>query len=243
MARKQVRRQCSFGEQCPSVDITEGGDVEITGYELGAERTPENERTVVVPGPVLPEIVALDIPDFPAWRAERLPSPGDMLRVQTLDRYGAEDEYVRAYHAGEPGPTEADLAGWGAQLDAYHDAGQTYRNLHVINGPLSAEMQMQFGWGYTYNTAHHMQVRVLDVTEHPAAATLLRLGDYWVIEGMHVARCLYDGDGRPQGYVGVEAGGAAGFTAAAEMAWELGTDFATWWAAHPEYHRAPAQAA
>jgi hypothetical protein len=243
MARKVLRRQCGWGKQCPGIEITEGGDVEITGYEPGAEQTAENERTIVVPPTVVPELVSLDIVDFDSWLDARLRSPGHMLRVQTLQRYGAEDEYVRAYHEGRPGPADDELAAWGAELDAHRLADQEYCNLHVINGPLSREMQMQFGWAYTYNAAHHMQVRILDVAEHPSAAALLRLGDFWVVEREHVALCRYDADGRPLGTVEIEAAGAAGYRAVAEMGWHLSTEFEVWWAAHPGYHPAARRAA
>jgi hypothetical protein len=48
--------------------------------------------------------------------------------------------------------------------------------------------------------------------------------------------------GVPQGLVEVGASGAGGFIAAGEMAWQLGTPFTEWWAAHPEYHREPTAA-
>lgn len=242
MASVVLRTECGITRTCPEIALTEGGDVKITGYREGSPQTPENEQTIVAPGRLFPELVALDIPDFEGWLEQRLGSPGDMLRIQTLQRYGAEDPLVEAYHRSERAPLE-DFSEWGAILDAHHLADQAYRNLHVIDGELSREMQMQFGWAYTYNTDHHMQVRVLDVAHHPEASVLLRLGDFWVVQHDHVALCHYDQDGQPTGMVQVEPAGAAGYQAAAEMAWALGEDFTSWWAAHPEYHRAARRAA
>jgi hypothetical protein len=243
MARKVLRRQCGFGKQCPGIEFEEGGDVMITGYEPGTEQTPENERTIAVPPVVVPELVALDIPDFDAWLEGVRRTPGDIYRVQTLARYGAENEYVRRYLRGEPGPTGEELRPWGDELDADRSAGRAYRNLHVIRGPLTDELRMQFEWAYTYNVAHGQDVRIVDAAEIPAVAALQRTGDYWVVEREHVVLCRYDDEGRPQGTVGVEAAGAQGFIAAAEMAWALATPFTDWWAAHPQYHRARRQAA
>lgn len=235
---KVLRTECGINRTCPEIKV-EGGVVKITGYREGAAHIPENEVTVEAPPRLFPELARLDIDDFEAWLGDRLHSPGDMLRVQTLQRYGNEDHLVHAYHRGEPAPL-ADFAAWGNILDAHHLAGQTYRNLHVVNGRLSLEMQMQFGWAYTFNTEHHMHIRVLDVAEQPAAAALLRLGDFWVVERDHVALCRYDEDAQPQSPVEVEPAGATAYREIAEMGWELGVDFEAWWGVHAR-HYSPAR--
>ena len=236
MSRKVLRTECGISRTCPEIELTEGGDVKITGYPEGAAWISENEQTIVAPGRLFPELVRLDIDDFDSWLDAHLRSPGDMLRVQTLQRYGNEAELVDAYHRGDPPPAE-DFAAWGSLLDAHHLAGQTYRNIHIIDGGLSREMQMQFDWAYSFNVQHHMQVRVLDLAEHPAACELTELGDFWVVDHDHVVLCRYDAEGQPAGHVAVEPAGAAGYRASAEFAWKLGTDFRPWWTRHPEYHR------
>ena len=74
-------------------------------------------------------------------------------------------------------------------------------------------------------------------------AALLLTGDYWVPEHEHVVLCRYDDQGRPLGLVRVEASGAHGYIAAADMAWRLATPFNSWWTAHPQYHRGKTRAA
>lgn len=119
---------------------------------------------------------------------------------------------------------------------------QTRRNLHVIRQPLSGYLRYAFEWGYAYNVRNGQDVRILDAAEHPPAAWMFRTGDYWVVEGQHVVLCRYSCEGVPQGLVEIGAGGAAGFVAAGEMAWQLGTPFTEWWATHTEYHREPTAA-
>lgn len=247
MTGKVLNSSCGFDQQCP--DITgpdEEGMLRIRGYLPGAEHTPENEREVDVPATLIPGAAALDIPDFTAYLARvRKAQHGDILRIQTLRQYGVpsdQDFFVR-YMDGRPGPTEQELAGWGAQLDDDRANRRAYRNLHVVDGDIGDYLRMQFEWAYTFNTRHGMDVRIVDAAEAPAAAMLLVVGDFWVIEGQHVIRCRYDAEGRPLGHVAVDDSGKLGFMAAAEMGWRLATPFADWWAAHPEYHRRTRNAA
>lgn len=63
--------------------------------------------------------MTLDIPDFEAWLQVRRTSPGDMLRIQTLDRYGVPSD-------------DADFAGYleGA-LVRYDDHGHHHGEVAV----------------------------------------------------------------------------------------------------------------
>jgi len=58
----------------------------------------------------------------------------------------------------------------------------------VVREPLNEYLRYQFEWGYVRNVAWGMDIRVLDVATVPAAARLLDIGDFGVIEGGHVAR-------------------------------------------------------
>lgn len=111
------------------------------------------------------------------------------------------------------------------------------RNVHIVRDPLTPYLRYQFEWCYTPNTAAGQDIRVLDMTETPAAAALLRVGDLAVVEGRHVVRLRYDPDGSYQGAVTVGDDTAVGYIALAEVAWNLATPFTTWWAEHPQYHR------
>lgn len=92
-------------------------------------------------------------------------------------------------------------------------------------------------------TQHGQDVRILDVKVSPAAEVLFRTGDFWVLEHQHVVVCRYDREGRPLGTVAVDAAGAGGFLAAAELAWRVATPFTEWWNAHPQFHRTSGRAA
>lgn len=106
-----------------------------------------------------------------------------------------------------------------------------------VRGDLTDYLRYQFEWGYAYNVRHGQDARILDTADWPGAEALFRAGDFWVLEGVHVVLCRYDEQGRPLGTVAVDAAGAAGYIAAAELAWQLGRPFAERWAAHPRYHR------
>lgn len=243
---KVLRTSCGFDVQCPAIKETEGGDmVRVTGYVPGKPHTPENERDVDVPPTLVPGVMSLDIPDFRAYLEKVRKPGGDKLRIQTLHQYGVpsdQDFFVR-YMDGRSGPTEQELSGWGAQLDDDHANGRAYRNLHVVDGDIGDYLRYQFEWAYSFNVRHHMDVRIVDASENPAVAVLLRVGDFWVLEHQHVVLCRYDDQGCPVGTVGVDDSGKLGYIAAAEMAWQLGTPFAEWWAAHPQHHRKTARAA
>jgi hypothetical protein len=244
MACKVMRTTCGFGKQCPSIERPEtGGGFEVTGRLVPAPNLPPHEGKVHIPDSLLPELADLEIDDFEAYLASVRETPGDILRIQTLARYSGEDELTRAYLAGEPAPSADELREWGEELATDAAAGRAYRNLHVIHGSLSDSLRMQFEWAYSYNVAHGMDVRIVDAGEVPAVSALRRVGDFWVLERQHVVLCRYDDDGRPHGYIRVDAGGAHGYIAAAEMGWQLGTPFKAWWDAHPEYHRQTTRAA
>ncbi|MGH3787956.1 MAG: hypothetical protein ACRDRG_15705 [Pseudonocardiaceae bacterium] len=58
------------------------------GTHIPDDELPAHERKVRIPATMLPELGALEILDFEAWLTQRRTSPGDMLRVQTVERYG-----------------------------------------------------------------------------------------------------------------------------------------------------------
>jgi hypothetical protein len=243
---KVLSSHCGFEEQCPAiVEGEEEGMVRAVGWAPGAPHTPEYEVQVDLPASLVPGVMSLDIPDFTAY-LEKVRRPcGDRLRVQTLRQYGvpSDQDYYLRYMDGRSGPTDADLAVWGTRLRDYSADGSTWRNLHVVDGDIGDYLRYQFEWAYSFNTRHGMDVRIVDAAEQPAARVLLRIGDFWALERQHVVLCRYDEQGRPQGTVGVDDSGKLGYLAAAEMAWALGTPFAQWWAAHPQYHRTTARAA
>lgn len=246
MTGKVLRRQsCPIGDDCPAIERPEGGGFDVIGTYVPDESLPAHERRVHIPDTMLPELASLDVPNFRAYRDAVRQTPGDIYRVQTLTCYGvpSDDQDYLGYLNGAPEPTSRHREAWFAELEEDAAAGRVRRNLHVVTTPLTDYLRYAFEWGYAYNVQHGQDVRILDLTENPAGSVLLRTGDYWVLERQHVVLCRYDQEGKPLGTVAVEAAGAAGYIAAAEMAWELAAPFTDWWAAHPCFHRAKTRAA
>jgi hypothetical protein len=113
-----------------------------------------------------------------------------------------------------------------------------WRDLTVIDGPLTDYQRYGFEWVCEDAVAAGQDIRILDIAEVPATSILPRTGDFWVVEGEHVALVRYDTDGRHLGEVAVDNSCAHGYVAAAEIAWQLATPFTEWWTAHPEHRRA-----
>jgi hypothetical protein len=233
--------QCRVGTSCPRIELAEGG-YDIVGTSVPDDALPAHEHKIHVPATLLPELGGLDIPDFTEWLTRHRRAPGDMLRIQTLPAYevASDGGDFAAYLTGAAAPTSPDREPFFQQLRDEKQRGMVWRDLTVINGPLTDYQRYGFEWVCQDAAAAGQEIRVLDVAEVPVAGVLLRTGDFWVVEGEHVALVRYDADGHHLGEVEVENQSAHGYRAAAEMAWELATPFPTWWAAHPEYRRASA---
>jgi hypothetical protein len=229
---------CPVTKVCPQIKQVEGG-FEIVGTNIPDDTIPDYERRVLVPATMLPELADLSIPDFEAWLAARRKTPGDMLRVQTLPQYAVptDDADYAGYLNGSAGPTSSYREPFFQELRDEAARGMVWRNLVVLDGDPTPYQAYANEWVYTYSDKAGQDIRILDIAENPAASTLLRTGDYWVVEHRHVALVRYDDDYSHQGEVAVEDTSATGYIAAAEMAWQLGTPFAQWWAAHPQYRR------
>ncbi len=163
----------------------------------------------------------------------------DLLRVQTLDYYDVTsdgDDY-RRYLDGEAAATAAGKREWLDRLRTDAAAGRLRRNVHIVRSPLTPYLRYQFEWCYVPNNGAGQNIRILDVTETPAAAALVKVGDLAVVEGRHVARLHYDANGDYRGAVAAGDDAALCHIALAEVAWSLATPFTTWWAEHPQYHR------
>ena len=242
---KILRTSCQIGNQCPRIETTDDGkSFDIVGTNVPDPELPGHERKVRVPATTLPELGRLDIADFSGWLAEHRQAPGDMIRVQTLDSYAvpSDDADFAGYLNGAPAPASPYREPFFEQLRDERARGMAWRNLTVVNGPLTDYQQYGFEWVCPYSAEAGQDIRVLDLAEHPAAAVLRVTGDFWVVESKHVALVRYSPDGRHLGEVAVEDSGAHGYVAAAELAWQLATPFTSWWAEHPEYRR-PSRAA
>jgi len=237
---KVLRTECRIGTTCPRIEQQLDWSYDIVGTDIPDDTLAAHERKVRVPKTLLPELGALDIPDFGAWLEQHRKAPGDILRVQTLPAYevASDGGDFAGYLNDAPGPTSPDREPFFQQLRDERTKGMIWRDLTVVNGLPTDYQRYGFEWVCPDAVKAGQDIRVLDIAEVPAAAVLLHTGDFWVIEGQHVVLVRYDSEGHHVGEVAVEDSCAHGYIAAAEMAWQLATPFTTWWAAHPEYQRA-----
>jgi hypothetical protein len=163
----------------------------------------------------------------------------DLFRLETLTAYRAasdEEDYQR-YLAGEDAPNAAAKQPWLDRLQTDTAAGRRWRRVHALQPPLSDYLRYECEWGYTYNSAHGEDVRILELDD-TAMRAVAAVGDFFVIDGRHVIRSTYDGTGTFTGAEPVAAGTAAApYLALAEVIWATATPFLGWWRTHPEYHR------
>lgn len=240
-ARLRLRSDCSVGEECPALDRRRDGWVEVTGYLLddsGRRDHADTEAVVEVPDRMLREIVDLAVVDLGGFIGARHRT--DLLRVQTLDRYGVPsdgDDFHR-YLAGAELPTSPAKQAWLDKLRADADRGRIRRNVHIVREPLTDYLCYQFEWGYAYNVEAGQDIRVLSVEQAPAAARVIDVGDFTVVERKDVVHSRYGADGSFAGAVQAGSDVAGGYAALAELVWELATPFTGWWERHPQYHRA-----
>jgi len=235
---KRLRAQCGNGVNCPSIDRRAEGGLVVTGERIDNPDLPAHEASVLVPDTLLPEVASLDIPDLASYLSQR--HTADLFRLETLDWYDVssdDDDYYR-YVSGAPAPEASVKDRWLDQLRADRAAGRQWRRVHALRSPLNDYLRYECEWCYTYNVAAGEDVRILDVTEAPAGAALLGVGDFFAVDGEHVVRSRYNTGGRFLSAVAVGTADRGAYVALAELAWQMGTPFAAWWAAHPEYHRA-----
>lgn len=228
---------CGNGDDCPAIDRTTSGDYLITGYRPGAARVAANEVTIEAPADLLPELADPRLSSITDWIKDRQTT--DLVRIETLNRYEVasdDDDFVR-YVRGESAPQSPAREPWYQRLRDEAAQGRQRRRVWVGRTPLGPYPRYEMEWCFTANVRAGEDIRVLDVTASPAGEPLLRAGDFFVADGTHVARHLYDHQGRVNGSVAVGADFADAYVALAEMAWRMATPFAEWWAAHPEFHR------
>jgi hypothetical protein len=232
----RYRGLCPINDECPKIERGREGWIEVTGYIPGDDHSVD--VTIEVPDTLFPELADLDVPNLGAWIAAHHRT--DLLRIQTLDSYGSgsDGDDVRRYLSGAPAPSSSARDDWFKKLRDEAAVGRIRRNLHVVREPLTPYLRYAFEWGYVYNQAAGMEIRILPVADTTTDAHLAKIGDFLVAEGVHVARMRYDDAGSLLGTVKVSADAAEAYAALAELAWEQAVDFTSWWAEHAQYHRA-----
>jgi hypothetical protein len=166
-----------------------------------------------------------------------------LFRLETLDCYevAIDGSELSVYLAGGDQPrNEAKLA-WQERLASERVAGIWRHRVHLIdttdglNGYLSYECE----WGYTATTTAGEGVRILDLPAASRPPELTEIDhDFWMIDGERVVRMHYNADATFHGGELLPAELTPLYQAARDVAWEMAEEFTSWWAAHPEYHRA-----
>jgi hypothetical protein len=167
-----------------------------------------------------------------------------LFRLETLDLYDVASDGgdFLGYMRGEDGPDPVRKAAWHKVLKADRDRGVSTRRVHVVRSPLTDYLRYEFEWGYAHNIAYE-DIRILDMAERGALASLETSPDYWLIDGHDAAVMHYGDGGRYLGFTVAAPGAAVHYAQAAEIAWEAAEPFAAWWDNHRQFWRASRQAA
>jgi len=163
----------------------------------------------------------------------------DALRYEILPAYDVASDRgeLARYLAGEAGPEPETVAPWGRWVRAQLDRGAAVRRLRVVQGPLSDYLRFECEWVYTANVAAGEDIRILDLTDHDAPDGL-PLSELWVLDHARAAVMDYDDAGWFLHADTVDPHGVRELRDALAAAWDAAEPFTTWWASHPEYHRA-----
>lgn len=191
----------------------------------------------------------MDAAQLRAWMNENFthhpqPAGRTLFRLETLDVYEVAsdgNDYGR-YLRGEPGPDMSRKGPWLDLLRAEVDAGLRRSRVHVLRTPLPhSYLRYECEWGYAPNVEAGEDVRILDLSEVKLTAEERELfvaaGDYWMLNGGEAVVLMhYSREGMFEGAELVNDPGL--FEQATTVALEHAEPFTTWWARHPEEHRA-----
>jgi hypothetical protein len=111
------------------------------------------------------------------------------FRLELLDSYEVKDDgddFAR-YLRGEPDPTPERKQPWLDRLRREHDAGILNQRVHVLSTPLTDSLRYECEWGYQPNADAGEDIRIVDLTEHPAPHGIVD-HDFWLIDDRHAIR-------------------------------------------------------
>src|SRR5260370_10119503 len=94
-------------------------------------------------------------------------------------------------------------------------------------------------WGYAPNAAAGEDIRVLDLAEAAEPPGLVD-HDFWLMDRRLAVIMRYDDGCRFTGASIAPDHELGRYQRAADAAWQAGVPFGTYWAAHPQVHRATA---
>ncbi|MGH3287114.1 MAG: DUF6879 family protein [Streptosporangiaceae bacterium] len=160
------------------------------------------------------------------------------FRLEARDSYAVASDGgdLARYLAGDDAPDPDRKNAWLDELRADTAAGKRWQWVHVVYGPLSDYLRYEFEWGYAVNIHAGAEVRILDLAEHRRPSGLLD-EDFWLLDDEAVLIMRYDARGQFLGAEPADPGELSRYRRAHDVAWQAATPFASYWAAHPGYHR------
>lgn len=170
----------------------------------------------------------------------------DLFRIETLPSYDTSmtSPDFRRWLNGEDGPDWSVRQPWLDTLTDWARQGRPRRRVRVIHDPPTDYERYACEWGYANNVKAGEPTRILDLGESYLPAELAAApGDWWLIDGRGVVAMHYHPDGRFRGAEVLDPQHVEPYSRAADAAWHVARDFATWWAEHPHYHRSAGRAA
>lgn len=230
---------CPNGYDCPRIHDTDGDEVIVQGdtltdADLLADlHLPAHESAVVVPRSLIyPQ--PMDLDDMAQWIAAR--HTFNLLRLENRSHYtsGSDGGDYHRYLRGEAEPLEGEA--WRQAIARDTAAGRHWSKIHVVRGDLTDYERYEFEWGFTRTVAAGEQVRIF---ETGCDDFLEEVPDFFLVDGEHVVRSIYNEAGRHVGAQVVTGADARVYRGLAEMIWDRSESFASWWDRHPGYHRKP----
>jgi len=132
---------------------------------------------------------------------------------------------------------------WLDTLREWADQGRPRRRIR-IHDPSTDYERYACEWGYALNSQAGEIIRVIDLAHTQLPSELTRMaGDFWLIDSREAVAMHYQPDGQFRAAEILDPEQVAEHRTAADVAWELGIDFTTWWNDHPQHHRSAHRAA
>lgn len=166
-----------------------------------------------------------------------------LFRLETLDRYEVpiDGSDFSVYLAGGEQPHNPDKLAWQEHLRAERAAGIWRHRVHLIDTMpgLTDYLRYECEWGYTATAAAGEEIRILDLGTERRPRELIELNhDFWLIDDERVVSMQYNTDATFHSAQLLPAHDTARYRAARKIAWDMAEEFTSWWAEHPQYHRA-----
>lgn len=229
---------CPNGHDCPRIHDTDGDHVIVQGDKvtdpgvLADLHLPETETAVSVPRDLIYP-APMTLTEMAAWLDAR--HTRSLLRIENRDAYASASDggdFAR-FLRGEDGPLEGGA--WRERLARDTVAGRRWAKVHIVRGELSAYESYCAHWAWPGTTAAGEFLQI-----HEAGPTdLVDVPDFFVVDGEHVVRSVYDERGKFTGAHVVVGPDAAVYRALASALLGASTAFGQWWDAHPDQHHRP----